>query len=521
MSRPFRILNSTLSRQSRRLDLALYRGVFVLFVTVLVFIVQSNFGRMTMINLGRLFLTNFERVSILLLAILAGRLNRETVGDATSGFLSLIYLSGTSRAAWTLVRVIQIWSGFLSVWIIRLPFLLLFFTLGGARFFDIVAMEVLLLFVFAAAASRTMLVAHNADKHSSADWAGLGTIFLIEIGLVAGKFLVVLLSLIKVNVPAPYAAWADQAAELSLYLRLQVFGSGAGIGISIWWSVLIYSVLTFYWLFRYQFQLYKQVGDSPQPMLEGKNEKKKSLEKRPPLERCWDDALAWQSYVYYAGGNNNTTGRRFLYVIVFVLTSVIVITGFLQAFLGLILVISAAVLVNVMNTPAHCLDKEVKAKTLSSLALTPHSGIDLYLGWKRGMYRLAIPDLIYVALISVVTFFLHPIMPLVIISFTATLLLSGPLLILSHLVPISIRGFGTGMFVVFGLLVIAGISAAGSWLIGDFVISHFPNSLFRGFEAARLITFAFFAIPLFWGFNVILLNTFVEKWMRIKIDAQI
>ncbi len=502
MSRPFRILNSTLSRQSGRLDLALYRGVFILFVTLVLFIIQSNFGRMPMVNLGRLYLTNFERVSVFLLAILAGRLNRETVGDATSGFLSLIYLSGTSRGAWTLVRVFQIWAGFLSVWMIRLPFLLLFFTLGGARFSDIVAMEVLFLFVFAAASSRTMLVAHNAEKQSSSDWAGLGTVFMVEICLVAGRFLIVLLSLINVNVPASYVILADQAAELSLYIRLQVLGSGAGIGISTWWSVSIYSVLAIYWLIQYQLQLYKQVGDSPQPMLEGSKDKKMSLKSRPPLTRCWDDALAWQSYVYYAGGNNNTTGRVVLYSIAFLLVCVIVSTSYLKFFLGLILVVSGAVLVNVMNTPAHCLDKESKAKTLSSLALTPHSGLDIYHGWKRGMWRLAIPDFIFVALVSVVTFFLDPIFPLVIVSITLTLLLSGPLLILSHLVPVSLRGFGTGMFVVLGLILIVVIGGLGSALYSP-------------------VGFPFVAIPLYWGFNQILLKAFVEKWMRIKIDAEI
>ncbi len=520
MSRPFKILNSTLPRQSRRLDLALYRGVFILFVIAIVSVIHTSFRRSSRLNDGIIYQSTFERLSIFLLAILAGRLNRETVGDATSGYLSLIYLTGTSRAEWTLVRLFQIWSGFLSVWVIRLPFLLLFFTFGGAAFSDILAIEILLLFAFAAASSRTMLVAHHANKQNSSDWAGLGTIFLIEIFLIAGRVLITILSLLNVNLPTSWATFADQLAELSLYVRLQTFASGGGITVSIWWSVLIYSVLSIIWLSMYYCQLYKGVGDSPQPMLEGKKEKKKSLQRRPTLDPCWEDALAWQSYVYYAGGSNNTTGRIILYGFAFLLTCLIVMTGYLEAFLGLILVVSAAVLVNVMNTPAHCLDKETKAKTLSSLALTPNSGIDLYRGWKRGMYRLAIPDLIYVTLISVVTFFLHPVIPLIIVSFTITLLFSGPLLILSHLVPVSIRGFGTAVFVVFGLIAIFGVSLLGSWAILSFAHSFLSNSLFRGFNAIQLVTFLLVAIPLFWGFNVILLNSFVEKWMQVKIDAE-
>ena len=35
------------------------------------------------------------------------------------------------------------------------------------------------------------------------------------------------------------------------------------------------------------------------------------------------------------------------------------------------------------------------------------------------------------------------------------------------------------------------------------------------------VAFPFVAIPLYWGFNQILLKAFVEKWMQIKIDTEV
>ncbi len=502
MPRVLKLLRSTLSIQARRLDLSLLRAAFVLATLFFLIATVGKQDRIQSLHLGRTMTYWFYPMSLLWLGYLAGRLNRETVGDASSGYLSLIYLSGTRRWEWALTRIVQIWTGFLSAWCIRIPFLILIFSIGGFRIEEMLVLEGVLLFVFAAAASRSMVYSHGSDNQKSADWAGLGTIFFIELALLSGRLILLIFTLLGFNIPLSVMRVTDLFAEYSLYSRIQNFFFKGPSTFEALGTVLIYFVLSLFWIYRYQFQLYRTVGDSPEPALAGKKEKKKIKQRRTRLERCWDDALAWESYVYYAGGQDNTTGRVILYGIGFVLVAFCVASGLFYSLMGLTLVGSGAVLFNVMNSPAHCFDKEVKAKTLSSLVLTPNSGLDIYRGWRRGTLWLAIPDFTFAGLIAVVLFFLHPGASFAVVSIALAILVSGPLFMLSGLVPISLKGIGTALTVLFGLMLVVVAGSLGATFVSPYA-------------------FPLFAIPVHWGFNQFLLYTLVERWMQIKIEAEL
>lgn len=500
VSRTLKLLRSTQTRQSQRLDLALLRSGFVLGVGVWLMVWSVLSG--SSIHTGHAAIVYFYPMSLFLLAYLAGRLQREVVGDESSGIVSLISLTGTRESEWTAARLIDVWISFLSVWLVRAPFLCLFFTLGGLKFEDLLAGEVLLLFLFQAATCRAMCVAQQADGRSKADWAGFGTIFLLEISLSIGRILVGLGRFLGWSFPIEVTNGVEWVGALSLNSRFISFASGGAFYPNVIGSLLLYLILSAYWIWRFQHRLYQKIGETPELALKGVKEKKPFRKTRTPLPRCWDDALAWQSYVYYAGGADNTTGRVILYGIAFVFVMLTIITGFFQSLAGLVALISFGIFVNVMNSPSHCIDQELKAKTLGSLVMTPHTGLDLYSGWRRGTFRLAIPDHVYALLVACVTAFVDPGISLVIVSLVLAIDSSGPLLMLSGLVPIAWNGLGTAFLVLIGLalIVTAGVFAAS--LIHP---AMFPVA----------------AIPLLWIFNQFLLRFHVEKWMKLKIDAEI
>ena len=504
MFRIVKILRSTMTRESNRLDLGVIRGLFLM-VTFGVLLLVLN-APLRPLLMGKYLLTAFFPLSIVLASYLAGRLNRNSIGDGASGFLSLLALTGTTRAEWTIVRLVQIWCGFFSVWIIRWPVLAILYTLGGVMWTDLIAMEFLLILLFACASTWAMVTSQNIDQQKSVDFTGFKAFIALEVLLLLGNIISALLSYIGLFFPTSLSTASTTLADSSLYYRLIRYPGSTGFGVSPMThdfviNVSLYLSLTFYFLVQFYRRLYATIGDSPQANPTSRKEKKQSEKARHRrLPRCWDDALAWQSYAFYSGGQDNTVGRITLYSIAFLLIVLAMTTGLLREMIALILVVAAVVIINALNTPPQCMDKEEKAKTLTSLVMTPHSGLDLYYGWRRGTFKLVIPDLVFATLSAAVMMLVQPYASLAIVSVTIAALLSGPFFMLSHLVPVSLKGLKTGAFVVFG-----------------FILTIAASSIAAAFSHPAV--FPLVALPLFWVFNLILLKFFVEPWMIRKIDA--
>lgn len=503
MSRIGKLLRSTILSQSRRLDLALFRSGFALImlsVMVLMLPLEQQ-ARVAGATRPVYALIPFWGLSVFMMAWLSGRLTKETVGDA-EGHLSLVYLTGISPLVWTSYGLLYNFIGFLSVWIVRWPFLCLFYTFGGMRISEVLLLECLSILIFWAVNARSMLVALTAGERKGPEWSGLQAIFLIEFTLAAPYIVVIIFSVAGIAVPFAVKDLAQRISEFGLFDHMQGFVTGLGASSDALWSIVPYSLAGVWWMVRYNRQLYARVGETPQPTPVSRKERKATLKRRAPLPRCWNDAIAWQSYVHYAGGHDNTTGRVILYSGGFLIILISALTGYLQSFTGLILVVAGVVLINVMNHPARCLENELKSRTIASLLLTPYSEMQLLSGWRRGTLWLAIPDFIFIALTSLVLSFVHLGFPLVILSIAFTALISGPLLTLSHLVPMSLRGLGVGFVVVMGLFGIVFIGVLGA-------------------NISSSVMFPAIAIPLYGLFNLFLRIAFLKRWLRLRIEEAV
>src|SRR5262245_61106590 len=114
------LLRSTAPRESSRIDLGLIRGALIIAMSI-----ALNTGRLPpgpWVLLGPLVLRVFSGFSLIFVLILASRLGSDSVGDVRTGLLGLIQLAGTRPSQWVALRQVQMWIGFLSVWIVRLPF---------------------------------------------------------------------------------------------------------------------------------------------------------------------------------------------------------------------------------------------------------------------------------------------------------------------------------------------------------------------------------------------------------------
>lgn len=504
LTRIQKILRSTLTRESNRLDLGLARAILVLVVFVSFFVMPYTASSPNVI--GKSLLTAFFPISIILNVILAGRLTRDRVGDNAGGFTSLLALTGTSRMEWIAVRLTQIWIGFLLVWIIRIPFVLLIFTLGGVLWEDLIAMESLLLMLFMATSTAALLAAHSADNQKSAGSAGWTALVRAEFLLLAGNLFLHLLGYAGISAPTQIADVCETLASASLYQRLVRYAGSPALGTSVMSQLLVinavlYLLIAVYSLVRFHRDLYSSIGESPQPQILSKKEQKETQKaRRQRLARCWDDALAWQSYVFYSGGSDHLTGRVVLYCLALLLILGSYVTSMLEPFSVLLMMVGAVALINAVNTPAKCMEKETKAKTLTALILTPYTGRELYKGWRRGASYLLIPDLVFAAMISAGMYFVEPMGSLVIVTVTLAILMNGPFFMLSHLVPLKWNSLATGMFVIIGFIgvVVVGLIAGGTL---------FPI-------AAPLVM-----LPLWWLFNQLLLRVFLEKWIGIRVDS--
>ena len=504
--RVFNMLHATSPAQARRLDLALLRGGTVLIVlTLVLWNVPFDISGRASASAGavpRQTLRVFYWGSIFLLAYLADNLNRDAVGDAVSGYLSLVAMTGTSTAEWTVLRLTQIWSGFMSVWVVRLPFLCFFYTLGGMRIGEYVALEIMLLAIFAAASSRTMLTAHHGQIRKSSGWSGVAAILVIEVILLVGVMITSLFSYSGRIFPGALAVASEALSRMSLYNQMISFPSAGQIPTSFLWTAVPYSLFAIYWIRKYSRQVYARIGETPLQNLQGTKSDQKALRQRAPLPRCWDDALAWQCYVYREGGSKQTLLRLVMYTVVLIVIGVCLATGSMHNLLIVVLIGTQIALLQVMNSPPRCFDNEVKAQTLSSLILTPHTELEFYRGWRRGSLWLAIPDYGFAILFALIMATIYPLITFILLGTTALAFASGPLFMLSGLVPISFSSLWTGFVVIAGLTGVIFLAT----VIGT---------------ATALVVIPIVAIPLYWGFNQILLRFFVKSWMKKKIDAEL
>jgi hypothetical protein len=510
MAHPVRqILSSTASREANRLDLGLARGAILLFSFPAVLIPAATLLPATAI--GPVLLRPVFVLSLLLMYFLAVRLGSDSVGDRRSGFLELISLAGLRPWQWLTVRTVQMWVAFLSVWIVRVPVLVIVFCFGGLRVWDILAVELLLLAGFWGGSNVSLLLAQRAkSRQVVASWTG-GVVIPLELLLLIPRSLIGYLSgMLNWSFSGPVSRFAGELAQLSLAERFRSLMTGQFVPEDVWPTMALYGGLGAVAMLRLAAVLFRNPGDDRADAPDTWRELFQPVRPRSrPSRRCWDDALAWQAYAVHARGTGIVRGSWIWNVTIGGVVLVFVVAQ-PQYFEFLVLMLLASCCLKLLfhtAKPGDCLQREIREKTLPMLMLTPHEEVELYDGWRRGAWRLSVPDLALLGVAAIALLPMRPEFSIWMLAAGAAILSSGPFLMLSQLVPWTLRGIAAGFSVVFLLL---GLTLVCTILGAALSTISFP--------LAPLL-FPLVTLGLFYGFNQGLRKVTLPRWMREKVDS--
>ncbi len=158
-------------------------------------------------------------------AVLGVRLSGDIAGDRSSGVVGLLALAGLKGQDILTTRLITVAFSFLSVWAVRLPLLILAFTLGGIRLRQFLILEILLLGIFVLVVGVGLLIAHYASDRAAA--RGVFVLpGLLDLALYSPKIVVTILRKLQIwsapnfiSEPVEWLSWGSCLAGLSGALR--------------------------------------------------------------------------------------------------------------------------------------------------------------------------------------------------------------------------------------------------------------------------------------------------------------
>ena len=467
LSRAILLFASQVSRESRRIDSTVIRVLYAGFALSILFTIAV----LDPPEAGLALLRAMTVVHAALAVLLAVRRAGDIAGDRASGVVGLLYLSGIDSQSVVLAQLMQVTTAFLSVWVVRVPMLVLAYHLGGTSLHQILQVEVLLLGLFGMTVSAGLLLGHY-----SPDRAMSRMVFLLppqlDFGLAIPSLLVAIVHfLTPYNVPLSVEYAFDTLGYLrttsclvntlktsypsAIYLCPLALQLGIA-GLSLWaWRRVYFTCLD-------EAAVPPTPENTPQPL-------RPSQSKSRPSRPIWDDGLAWQAYYVHSDGEQNVILRSM--VIVLCLAGVLVLVslndpGYRAIGMALLIIPTGLMMLIGRGKVSDCLQKEIKDKTLPSLLMTPHTPLELCDGWGRGAGKLMQPDLVLYAACLVGCLLYGPLDLAPIICVGAILLLaSGPFFVLSPLVPFSFSGILTGLGLIVAVLCMLVISVSFSVLV--------------------------------------------------------
>jgi hypothetical protein len=520
------ILRSTVLRESTRVDLALTRAFFL--VVTFVVLLSVAWSQRSVTVIGPAVHSTMLVLSLLLMVFLAVRLGGDSVGDFRSGMLAMLFLTGLTQRQWLIVRVVQLWAGFASVWLIRAPLLIFVFTLRGVSVEKIVVTETLLLTGFLVLSSLGLLGSFKAKSRQQAWISALISIIAWEILLHAPMVAVAVLTryygwsvsqrtteltekIGDVALTSRYAVAMIRPLEMSQCLTtFAVYGVLSAVVLGRFCRLLsstnyLAEPKTVAWMLGRFCRLLLivprgAIGKLPEQAKDRSAGRSENQRVRRASRRCWDDALAWQACCFHGNGSRLVMLKCAAYSLLGPGLLLSIPFGYLlPVFIGAAAICGVAMLAAV-NKPSDCLSREIREQTLPTLLLTPNSTDDVYAGWQRGAWHLAWPDIMFAAEIALVSYALDPVAPAIVVSLAVAILFSGPFMMLSPLVPFTFSGIATGLALTFVALVIVAIC------IGCGATVH-PL-------AAPVIL-----LPLVWLYNRVLRRNILPQWMERKISS--
>jgi hypothetical protein len=489
---------SQVSRESRRIDSTVIRFMYALFSLSILWTVAELDPRETGLALLRAMTVVHAALAVLLAVRLAG----DVAGDRASGVVGLLYLSGIESKSVVLAQLMQMTTAFLSVWLVRVPMLVLAYHLGGTTLHQILQVEALLVGLFGMTVCAGLLMGHYAPDRATSRMVFLMPP-LLDFGLTIPTLLVATVHyLTPYNVPLS----VEYAFDSLKYLRttsclFHSLGSPYPSAMSLWPLVLQFGIAALsLWAWRRVYftcldeaEVPPTPENTPQPFRPSKS---KSRPSRP----IWDDGLAWQAYYVHSDGTQNLLARSFLIGGCLVGTLVLVSMndpGYRGLGMALLIITTGLMMFIGRGKVSDCLQKEIKDKTLPALLMTPHSPLELCDGWGRGAWKLMQPDLVLYAACGVGCLIFSPMTLAPIICGGAILILaSGPFFVLSPLVPFSFTG------------ILSGLGLIGA-VLGMLVITIPLSVEIHPWLGPALI------VPLAWGWNR-LCCWMIPKWFSRK-----
>ncbi len=499
-SNAFPLFISQAPRESRRIDSTVIRLLYAGFAFSTLFTVSQ----LDPYETGMALLRAMTVIHAALAVLLAVRLAGDVAGDRASGLVGLLYLSGIEARQAVLVRLMLVTTSFLSVWIIRIPMLVLAYSLGGPTLHQIMQVEVLLLGLFCMTVCGGLLLGHYSPDRAMSRMILLLPAF-IDFALTIPSLLVAAAHyLTPYNVPLwveyafdslkygrttsclYYSLRSPHPSELNLFPLLLHL---AIAGLSLWaWRRVYFTCLD-------EAEVPATPENAPKPLRPSKS---KSRPSRP----VWDDGLAWQAYYVHTDGSQNVLARTLL--IVGCLGGTLFLTCLNDpAYRGLgmaLLVITTGLMMFIgRGKVSDCLQREIKEKTLPSLLMTPHSAIEICDGWGRGAWKLMQPDLfLYAGCLVGVLLYAPMDMAPVMVGGAILLQASGPFFVLSPLVPFSWSGIFSGLGLIFAIILILVITVPISVMVHPWL--------------GPLVL-----LPLAWGWNQ-LCRRMIPNWFAKKQD---
>ncbi len=485
--------------EQRSLSSSLMRGGYALASIPIVLAVGSAISRSG--DLGTVMFRLEAELALILCVLLAHFQGSDWVGDSRSGTPELVAVSGISEGRWLLFQLARIWTNFLLVWSVRAPLVAFIGTLGGITSDQWLHKELLLLLLFACCSTLSLIGSHSAATRQKAWGRLLVMVFSIEL---IGSLPMLILSLWRTFLGTiPQSRWVqaiDSWPPFGFFAASSAMFSGAADPWELRPTAAVYALIALaglLWLrprvfLRMEIAEVHSAGGLLRRMTTGRMTER-------PSRRCWDDALAWQAFACHGAGFPGMMIKSAAYAGVAGLLAWIYVVGHREFAAVMAGAWACGALLHSVNKPADCLNREVRDKTLSTLALLPVEPMDFYYGWRRGSWVIAIPDLVvFLTLCPLFAIMSPPALPIV-VTIGGIILAMSPLLTLSAVTSWTPSGVVTGVIVVLGLcalIVFCIVIAANlsSWIVPAF------------------------AIPVTCGYGWLIRRFALPVWIRRKIE---
>ncbi|MFO1093389.1 MAG: hypothetical protein U0992_08770 [Planctomycetaceae bacterium] len=469
------LLRSTAPRESSRIDLGLIRGALI--VAMMIALLPSRLPPV----LGPLALRSVAGFSLLFVFVLAARLGSDSVGDVRTGFLGLIQLAGTRPWQWIAVRQAQMWIGFVSVWIVRAPILAFLPALGGGlRWQAILATELALLLAFFVLSNLSLVIAFGAASRRHVGGRIFGVLFV-------WNTLLVLPSAIVGSLAVTWPQFVGQellealtwVSSFGPYSQFALVSSANADWGELWPGAALYSGIGLLFLGIFWRQV-RTVGTMlPEERVGPRPDARRAAARES--RRCWDDALAWQAFVFVGRGNRMVVGKIVGYLLLAFLAWNAVAFGYQWLPMIALPVLCGGLLMNAINKTGECLTREINEKTIGTLLLTPHNFTDLAAGWRRGARRLALPDLLLWACMTIGSQLVSPYVPPVMLCIAMVLVASDYFFILSPLMPFTFLGVTMGLALIFLFIAVASVCVLAAMWVHPWIAPAVLAPLLLGF----------------------------------------